>query len=113
MTDEQITDTIAFLNRKSRHHATLASQATTSDVAFVCEDEAKRYAVAATCLRELAEAFRWLEKNTTLHYSPAFLYVVDGYRVAVERDGNEDAHAQTRDTLLEAIKARTALGEKA
>lgn len=48
-------DTIAFLNRKSRHHATLASQATTSEERFIQEDEANRYASAAARLRELAD----------------------------------------------------------
>ena len=56
-------DLIAFLNRKSRHRATLASQATTSEVAFIHEDEAKRF---AECAAQLAAAEQQLTTATAL-----------------------------------------------
>lgn len=64
-------DLIAFLNRKSRHQATLASQATTSEVAFIHEDEAKRFAECAdrltTVTSLLGECEVWVTPGFSHH----------------------------------------------
>ena len=51
----------------------------------------------------------WLESVTTLHTAPVFLYVVDGYEVSVERDGNEAAAIYRGVTLRSAIDAALTL----